>query len=142
MNYLLVKTIHQIAVVSTLGIFSVRACGSLLGAFWPKQRKARLLQHANDTVLLGSALTLAAIAGYNPLNSPWLLVKIVGLVVYIGLGTLVMREQALKGVRMGAFLLALMLFGFIVSVALSKSPAGIMGDWASNGFFSGLGAVH
>ncbi len=83
-----------------------------------------LVQHANDTVLLGSALALAVAAGFSPFNSPWLLVKILGLLVYIGLGTLVLREQAMKGVRMGAFLLALMVFGFIVSVALSKSPSG------------------
>ncbi len=127
MNYLLVKAIHQVAVASSLGVFSIRACGSLLGAYWPKQKPARLLQHANDSILLSSALALAVIAGFSPLNAPWLLVKVLGLVVYIGLGTLVMREQALKGVRLGAFLLAVMLFGFIVSVALTKSPAGIMG---------------
>ena len=136
MNYLLVKAIHQVAVASSLGIFSIRACGSLLGAYWPKQKPARVLQHANDSILLGSALALAVIAGFSPFNSPWLLVKILGLVVYIGLGTLVMRERTMKGVRMGAFLLAVMLFGFIVSVALSKSPAGIMGYWAVNGFSS------
>ena len=136
MNYLLVKTIHQVAVASSLGVFSIRACGSLLGACWPKQKPARLLQHANDTILLGSALALAIIAGFSPLNAPWLLVKILGLLVYVGLGTLVMREQAMKGVRLGAFLLAVLLFGFIVSVALTKSPAGIMDHWAAQG------AVH
>lgn len=132
MNYLLVKTVHQVAVASSLGLFSFRACGSLMGAYWPKQMPARALQHANDSILLGSAVVLAVIAGFSPFNSSWLLVKILGLVVYIGLGTLVMREQTLKGIRVAAFLLAVMLFGFIVSVALTKSPAGIMGYWAAN----------
>ncbi len=134
MNYLLVKAVHQVAVASSLGIFSIRACGSLLGAYWPKQKPARVLQHANDSILLGSALALAVIAGFSPFNSPWLLVKILGLLVYIGLGTLVMREQAMKGVRMGAFLLALMIFGLIISVAVTKSPVGIMGYWTTDGF--------
>ena len=142
MNYLLVKAIHQVAVASSLGLFSIRACGSCLGAYWPKHKPARILQHANDTILLGSALILAVTAGFSPFDSPWLLVKILGLVVYIGLGTLVMREQALKGVRVGALLLAVVLFGFIVSVALTKSSAGVMSYWAANGFSLSQGAVH
>ena len=134
MDYLLLKTLHQATVASSLSIFSIRACGSLMGALWPKQRQARLVQHVNDTVLLGSAVALAVAAGFSPFNSPWLLVKILGLLVYVGLGTLVMREQAMKGVRMGAFLLALMIFGFIISVAVTKSPVGLMGYWTTDGF--------
>lgn len=129
MNYLLVKAVHQIAVAFSLGIFSSRACGALMGASWPRYRIVRLAQHSNDTLLLGSALVLAVSAGFSPLNSPWLLVKIAGLLVYIGLGTLVMREQASSAIRWCAYLLAMLVFGFIVSVALNKSPAGIFSDW-------------
>jgi uncharacterized membrane protein SirB2 len=126
MDYLSVKLIHQLAVASSVTVFSARGLGALRGASWPKQPAARMLQHGNDTVLLLTALFLAITAHINPLTVPWLMVKIIGLLVYIGLGTLVMRKQVCLSRRVTALVGALALFGFLVTVALSKSPVGFL----------------
>jgi uncharacterized membrane protein SirB2 len=55
---------------------------------------------------------------------PWLAAKIAGLVVYIGLGMVALRHGRTQRVRTVAFGGALMVYGYIVSVALNKSVAG------------------
>ncbi len=127
MDYLAIKTVHQLTVVLSVTLFSVRAVGSLLEARWPKRALFRVSQHVNDTCLLLSALTLAVLSGLAPWNTPWLAVKIVGLLVYIVLGTLVMREQLSPTARRVSFMGALIVFGFIVSVAVNRSVLGFFG---------------
>src|SRR5262252_4783429 len=111
MDYATVKLIHQGAVaVSIMGFFA-RGLGSLRGARWVRERAARTLPHIVDTVLLVSAIALAWMLRLSPLQAPWLLA---------------LRPGRPDAVRVGAFVAALATFGYIVSVALSKDPAGFL----------------
>jgi uncharacterized membrane protein SirB2 len=65
-------------------------------------------------------------AGQYPLVHGWLTAKVLGLVLYIGLGTVALRRGRTRGQRALAGLAAMLVFGFIVSVALSKNPAGFL----------------
>ncbi|HXY22265.1 MAG TPA: SirB2 family protein [Burkholderiaceae bacterium] len=126
MDHLLIKTIHVTAVaISGTGFFA-RGLGGLLGAPWVRGRLARTLPHIVDTVLLLSALALAWTLRLTPANTPWLMAKIIGLVVYIGLGMLALRPRRPLAVRTFAWIVALATFGWIVSVAIKKSPLGIL----------------
>jgi uncharacterized membrane protein SirB2 len=126
MDYATVKLIHQGAVaVSIMGFFA-RGLGALRGARWVRERAARTLPHIVDTILLLSAIALAWMLRLSPLQAPWLLAKIVGLVLYIALGMLALRPGRPDAVRAGAFFAALVAFGYIVSVAFSKDPAGFL----------------
>jgi len=124
MDYLLVKAVHQVAVGLSISLFSLRAVGSLSGAQWPRRPPLRISQHLNDTVLLSSALVLAVLSGLAPWNAPWLAVKIAGLLSYIFLGTVVMRATLPLSTRLAAFLCALLVFAFIISVAVTRSAFG------------------
>ena len=124
MDYLLLKTIHQSAVALSIVGFTARGLGSLAGAGWVRHRTAKTLPHVVDTVLLASALTLAWTASLNPLTTPWLLAKLIALLLYIGLGTVALRATLPFAWRCVAWLMALATFGYIVSVAISKSPLG------------------
>jgi uncharacterized membrane protein SirB2 len=124
MDYFLVKTIHQSAVALSLAGFFARGGASLLGAAWVRGRLAKTLPHVVDSVLLVSALTLAWTLRLTPGNAPWLTAKIVGLLVYIGLGVVALRPGRPIGVRATAWVAALAVFGWIVSVALLKNPLG------------------
>ena len=126
MDYATVKLIHQGAVAVSFTGFFARGLGSLSGARWVRERAARTLPHIVDTVLLVSAIALAWMLRLSPLQAPWLLAKIVGLVLYIALGMLALRPGRPDAVRVGAFVAALATFGYIVSVALSKDPAGFL----------------
>jgi len=126
MDYAAVKLIHQGAVAVSFTGFFARGLGALRGSRWVRGRAARTLPHIVDTVLLVSAIALAWMLKLSPLQAPWLLAKIVGLVLYIALGMLALKPGRSEVVRVGAFLAALVTFGYIASVAVSKDPAGFL----------------
>jgi uncharacterized membrane protein SirB2 len=126
MDYFVVKTLHQTAVALSLAGFFARGLGALRGAAWVRSRWAKTVPHAVDTVLLLSALTLAWMLRLTPASTPWLAAKIIGLVVYVGLGMIALRPGRPLGVRAAAWIAALATFGWIVSVAITKNPLGVL----------------
>jgi uncharacterized membrane protein SirB2 len=126
MDYFAVRTIHQTAVALSVAGFFARGLGSLLGAPWVRSRLAKTLPHIVDSVLLLSALLLAWMLRPAPAAAPWLLAKIIGLVVYIGLGMVALKPGRPAPVRAAAWVAALVTFGWIVSVAISKNPWGLL----------------
>jgi len=126
LNQVLIKTIHETAVaISGTGFFA-RGLGGLLGAPWVRGRLAKTLPHVVDSVLLLSALALAWSLQLTLANAPWLTSKILGLLVYIGLGVVALRPGRSAPVRALAWVAALATFGWIVSVAIIKSPLGFL----------------
>ncbi len=87
-------------------------------------RWLRIVPHLIDTLLLASGLTLAFIIHQYPFfNSGWLTAKVIGLVVYIALGMLLFRGVDSRCARTLTGLAALLVFAYIVGVAVSKQPA-------------------
>jgi uncharacterized membrane protein SirB2 len=86
----------------------------------------RTLPHVIDTIFLASAITLAVMSAQYPFVAPWLTAKVIGLLVYILLGAVALRRGRTMRIRVLAFVGAVALFGWIVSVALSRNPAGIL----------------
>ncbi len=129
MDYFTLKAVHQTAVALSITGFFARGLGSLLGAAWVGGRLARTLPHIIDTVLLASALLLAWTLRVSPTQAPWLMAKIIGLVVYIGLGMVALKPTRPAPVRAAAWIAALFTFGWIVSVAITKDPRGLFA-WA------------
>src|SRR5688572_21620002 len=122
MDYFTVKMIHQGAVGLSLAGFFARGLGALAGAAWVTGRAAKSLPHVVDSVLLLSALTLAWMLRLSPTEAPWLMAKIVALLVYIALGMVALKAGGPKPVvRAAAWLGALATFGYIVSVAVTKN---------------------
>ncbi|TDP71249.1 SirB2 family protein [Roseateles toxinivorans] len=124
MDYFVVKTVHQGAVLLSISGFFARGLGSLLGAAWVQGRLAKSLPHGVDAVLLLSALWLAWMLRLTPDEAPWLLAKIIGLLVYIALGMLALKPGRPWGLRAAAWLAALATVGWMVSVAITKNPLG------------------
>ena len=124
MDYPTLKLIHLSAIAcSGLG-FTIRGVASLRGAPWLQGRRAKTVPHVVDTVLLLSALALAVQLQLNPAHTPWLLAKLIGLALYIALGMVALRPRFSLAVRSGAWVLALGVFAWIASVAITKSPLG------------------
>jgi uncharacterized membrane protein SirB2 len=126
MDYALLKLAHQTTAALSLAGFFARGLGTFAGAAWARGRVARSLPHAVDTVLLLSALAMAWMLRLSPVATPWLAAKIGGLLLYIALGMLALRPGRPLAVRAGAWVAALLSFGWIVSVALSKHPLGAL----------------
>jgi uncharacterized membrane protein SirB2 len=126
MDYAPIKLIHQsMVVLSGLG-FAVRGIASLRGAPWVQGRLAKTLPHMVDTALLVSALTLAWLLQINPMHTPWLMAKILGLLLYIALGMVALRPQFSMAARVSAWVSALMVLCWIASVAITKSSFGFL----------------
>jgi uncharacterized membrane protein SirB2 len=123
MIYLALKHLHVTCVIlSGLG-FCLRGGWMLVDSPLLKHRLARVLPHIVDTLLLGSALTLAWLSGQYPFGQAWLTAKFLGLLVYIGLGTMALKRGRTKTARTGYFFLALLTYAYIVSVALTRNPS-------------------
>ncbi|MBA3032608.1 MAG: SirB2 family protein [Gammaproteobacteria bacterium] len=93
---------------------------ALMGRRW-----MRSLPHINDSILLAAALTLTALIGQYPFVDAWLTAKVLGLIAYIILGAVALRPGQTPRVRATAGFAAVVLFGWIVSVALTKNPLGL-----------------
>lgn len=126
-DYATLKAVHQTAVALSFAGFLARGVGSLAGAAWVRRRTAKTLPHVVDSVLLLSALALAWLLRLNPASAPWLMAKIGGLGVYIVLGMVALRPALPRWVRAATGVAALATFAYIVSVAISKNPAGFFG---------------
>lgn len=119
----LFKHLHMtFALLSFLGFF-LRGVWMIIGSPMLHRKPVKVLPHINDTLLLVTAIALAVLIGYSPMEHGWLLTKIVALFVYIGLGVLAFRHPK-RPVRIGAWVAALIVFLYIVSVAFSKDPLG------------------
>jgi uncharacterized membrane protein SirB2 len=129
-DYVTLKVIHVSAVTLSFCGFFVRGVGTLRGAAWVKQRATRTVADLVDTVLLLSAIGMLVVIHVGPWELAWLRAKIVGLVVYIALGIVALRptragrEPRAMRVRFLCWVGALLVFGYIVSVAVTKSPCG------------------
>jgi uncharacterized membrane protein SirB2 len=126
MDYLTIRTIHESAVALSITGFFLRGAAGLAGAAWVRGRAAKTVPHVVDTVLLASAIALAWMLGLTPFTAPWLMAKVIGLLVYIGLGVVALRPSNARSVRAVAWVAALATAGWIVSVAFTKNPAGFL----------------
>ena len=123
-TYLLAKSLHVGAVVLSVSGFAARGALMLKGSRLLEARFVRVAPHVVDTVLLASALWLCWLIGQYPFVSGWLTAKVLGLLVYIALGTVALRRGRSRRVRAAAFGAALAAVAYIVCVALTRDARG------------------
>lgn len=124
MDYLLLKHIHMTAVTLSGTGFVLRGLLMLVRSPVLDARWVRIAPHVVDTVLLASAIGLVILIGQYPFVHGWVTAKVLGLLAYIGLGMFALRRGRSQTVRFAFWVAALAVFGWIVSVALTKDPAG------------------
>ncbi len=125
MEYSLLKAIHVSCVGITYVLFFGRGVLMLTESLLVRTRFLRIAPHVNDTVLLASAISMLVLTRRNPFLEGWLTAKIVALLVYIGLGMVALSGRGSKRRRLSVWILAQLVFAYIVLVALTRSPAPI-----------------
>lgn len=120
MDYLALKLLHAGCAATSATLFLLRGAAMWRGAAWPHALRA--LPHLVDTVLLGSALTLALWSGQSPLHQPWLAAKLTALPAYIVLGSVALKRGRTPAIRRAALLAALATLAYIVLVAVTRQP--------------------
>ncbi len=120
MNYIALKHFHIACVTLSGSFFCVRGIWMLRDSTMLQQRWVKTIPHLVDTLLLASALAMVIVSGQYPFVQDWLTAKVGALVLYVVLGTVALRPDKTKTVRVQAFAAALATFGYIVSVAILK----------------------
>ena len=124
-DYAAIRLVHIGAAALSVSLFALRGAWMLRSPQRLQQQWVRISPHVIDTVLLASALWLAWQIGAEGTRG-WLWAKVVALIAYVVLGTLALKRGRTRGTRIAAFVAALATFGYIVSVAIAKSPLGFL----------------
>lgn len=122
MSLLLLKSVHISCAVSSYILFFLRGIWNLNGSPILRQRWIMIVPHVVDTLLLISAITLAISIHQYPLVNTWLTAKVMALLVYIGLGFVALRYGRKNTVHLSAWIMAQLVFTYIVLVAISHNP--------------------
>lgn len=126
-----IRAVHIGAVLSSGGLFFLR--GLLMNVFgqrWVMAAPLRYLSYAIDTVLLTAALMLTTIVHQYPGVDAWLTVKVALLVIYILVGSFALKRGRTRAARLGYWIAALVVFGYIYTVARAHHPLGLFAGYA------------
>ncbi|RYY74732.1 MAG: regulator SirB [Gammaproteobacteria bacterium] len=125
--YEILKHSHLTALALSFLLFFVRGYLMMRESALSKHRALLIAPHIINLLLIGTGISLAVFLHMSPGSQPWLAVKLIALVFYIALGILTFKHPNLA-VRKILWLLALIVFAFIVSVAQSKNPYGFFAN--------------
>jgi uncharacterized membrane protein SirB2 len=120
-----IKWLHVACVVASGTLFSLRGALMLCGSRYANYLALARLSYVIDTTLLAAAVLLVLIIHQYPFVQAWLTVKVLLLFVYIFLGIFALRRGKTRRSRAGYFLAALVVYGFIISVAVTHDPVGV-----------------
>lgn len=123
--YLTLRHVHITCAILTITLFVFRGALMLADSRWLESCVLKTLPHVIDTALLTSALMLTTVIHQYPFSTGWLTTKVFLLIAYIVLGHYAIKRGRTKAVRAGAFFAALLVLGFLVSVARAHDPLGI-----------------
>lgn len=120
MSYLAVKHLHMTCAALSGTLFFLRGLLMLGESPLLQLRWLNRSSYVIDTVLLASALTMVFWSAQYPFVQQWLTVKVIAVVVYIVVGAIALKRGKTKGIRATAFVIALLIFAYIVKVALTR----------------------
>ncbi|SEO45762.1 SirB2 family protein [Aquisalimonas asiatica] len=126
-QYLLIKHIHQLSAVISIALFLLRGIWMLADSRMLQRKWVRIVPHVVDTVLLISALLLVWIIAQYPFVHDWVTAKVVGLVIYIALGMVALKRGRTKQTRLTAWIAAIVVFAYIMLVAVTKDVLPLIG---------------
>lgn len=122
MSFATIKIIHIICMILSYILFSLRGIWMIQGSSLLKLKWVKVLPHVIDTILLISAITLVAMIQQYPGFNIWISVKIGALLLYILLGMMAFRFGKTRKIKIISWILAQIVFFYIVLVAITKNP--------------------
>jgi uncharacterized membrane protein SirB2 len=125
--YLAIRWLHIAAVILSGSLFLLR--GSLVLTGHPQLAMGQLPRYLSigiDSILLAAAVALTFILQQYPFVTGWLSAKVVLLIAYIVLGSFALKRGRSRLAKAWFFVAALAVYLFIVSIALTRHPLGIL----------------
>ena len=117
----MIKLIHMSTAFISISFFLARGFWVFNHSGMMNKKWVKILPHVNDTVLLITAIVLAVNTQQYPFTHDWLTAKVIALLLYIVFGTLALKRAKEMKNKVVFFVLALLTFGYIVGVALTRT---------------------
>lgn len=123
----IIKLIHESCAFLSISGFIVRGIWKLTDNTKLAQRWVKIAPHIIDFVLLASGITLIVLTQINLFEQPWLMAKLIALLAYIALGLFVLRFARSNGMRQLGFVAAILVFAYIIAVAMTRQVIPFLG---------------
>jgi len=120
----MIKLIHMSTAFISISLFMLRGFWVFRESSMMNKKWVKILPHVNDTVLLITAVFLVIGINQYPFTNDWLTAKFIALFLYIVFGMFALKRAKNKKNKVAFFILALLIFSYIVGVALTRSV-----DW-------------
>ena len=123
MSFASLKILHLGSVLLSYSLFFMRGLWVLRASPVMQQRWVKIAPHIIDSVLLGSAITLAVMLDISPFTAPWLAAKIIALLLYIVLGSIALKRGKTRRIKLASWLAAQAMFCYIILTAWAHDPS-------------------
>jgi len=125
---------HHALLITHMGLVTLSGLHFLIRGVWMmhaspllQRRWVKIAPHVVDACLLFSGIGLVVLTRQYPTDQPWLAAKLTALLVYIVLGSLGLKRARTRPGRITAWLMALAVFAYMVSVAVTRNPLPFIG---------------
>lgn len=122
--YLTIKTIHMTCALISFTGFLFRSYLMVIESKLLNHKFILVTPHIIDTFFLLSGATMAFMVNFGLFSQMWLTSKIGLLMCYLLFVGIALNRGKTRQIRITSFFLAVATFGYIVGVAVVKSPAG------------------
>ena len=116
----MIKFIHMSTAFISISLFLLRGFWVFKESPMMKKKWVKIIPHVNDTILLITATLLALSLQQYPFVDSWLTAKFTALIIYIVFGMFALKRAKETKNKIIFFILALLMFSYIVGVALSE----------------------
>ena len=116
----IIKSFHVIFAVLSISGFIYRGFLKFTKPEKLQNKWLKILPHVIDTLLLASAIYLVVASQQYPEGFNWVTAKIGALLLYIVFGLFTLRFSKTRRGAILSFVLALLTFAYIVTVAMTK----------------------
>ncbi|HVW69072.1 MAG TPA: SirB2 family protein [Steroidobacteraceae bacterium] len=123
-HYVEIRLLHISCVAISGTLLAFRGALRIGNVELAHHRSLRMLSYVVDTTLLAAAILLTLIIHQYPFANAWLTTKVLLLVPYIALGMIALKRAQTPAGRTSALLAALVVFVYIIGVAIAHHPAG------------------
>ncbi len=120
-----IKIVHIAAVILSGSLFTLRGLLMLARSRHVNHIALRVMSWTIDTTLLTAALMLITLLHQYPFVQGWLTVKVLLLLVYIVLGAHALKRGRTRKAQLISFISAMLVYAFIISVAITHTPLGV-----------------
>jgi uncharacterized membrane protein SirB2 len=119
--------LHRTLVGLSVMLFVVRAIAVAGQSTWPMVPVVRWSSVLIDTLLMAAGIALWVLLQHNPVQEPWLALKLFLLLVYIVLGSYGLKRGRTRATRIGFSVLAFLVIAQMFWIARTRDPMGIWG---------------